>query len=84
VFYIGSGFAAVTVWSPYQITGYFFVLSIALENGINIHDCDWPQQETEGLESIRWHGSELREALEPSRSINIVGIASIRLSSKVQ
>src|SRR5580704_10976170 len=30
-----------------------------------LHNCDWPQQETGGLEGIRWHVSELREALEP-------------------
>jgi hypothetical protein len=39
--------------SPYQVTDYFFVLSIAAEDGIDIHNCDWPQQETGGLEGIR-------------------------------
>jgi hypothetical protein len=48
------------------LADYFFVLSIAAEDGIDIHNCDWPQQETGGLEGIRWHVSELREALEPS------------------
>ena len=66
-FDIGLGFAKAAVWSPYQIADYFFVLSIAVKDGIDILNCDWPQQETGGLEGIWWHVSELREALEPSR-----------------
>jgi ornithine cyclodeaminase/alanine dehydrogenase-like protein (mu-crystallin family) len=32
---LGSGFAVAAVGSPYQITGYLFILSIATEDGIN-------------------------------------------------
>jgi hypothetical protein len=52
-FDIGLGFSAAAVWSPYQVTGYRFVLSIAAEDGIDIHNSDWPQQEAGGLEGIR-------------------------------
>jgi hypothetical protein len=52
-FDIGLGFAAAAVWSPYQVTGYLFILSIAIEDGIDIRNCDWPQQETGGFEGIR-------------------------------
>jgi hypothetical protein len=49
------GFAAATVRSPYQVTGYEFVLSIAIKDGIDIHNCDWPQQKTSGLEGVWEH-----------------------------
>ena len=41
-------------------------LSVAAEDGVDIHKCDWPQQEAGGLECVRWHNSSRREALVPS------------------
>src|SRR5215831_11514439 len=82
-FDIGSGFTAAAVGSPYQIPCYLFVLSVAAEDGIDIHKCDWPQQEAGGLEGIWWHISELSRGngsmfrrMEPI--VGIVGIASVR------
>ena len=50
---VGLGFAAAAVWSPYQVASYLFLLSVPGKDGIDIHNCDWPQQETCGLEGSR-------------------------------
>jgi hypothetical protein len=50
---VGLGFGAAAVRSPYRISDYLFVLRIGIEDGVGIHDCDWPHQQTVGLEIVR-------------------------------